>query len=301
MIAFKSAGTRCGDGRREKASRSPTIRPTRVVSLEICIRYRRTSSTRSGGMPSSFKIRSTSMERLRTPAMGLLISCATLAASCPSDAKRSLWNSFWFIAFNCSVLCWTFVSRLCVNSFSSLTVFINCSRMELKEWASSPISPSALISTGRSSCIALSALVPAISFSNRFVNGRTHKKEDKDADDNDRDRGCQYCVQSNKNCTDFGGTVYVPGPAYTCSNPISYGTPPNINYCCIGVLSFDYSYTTTRAVSNTSFICFKEDNNDMFSQCCYDSNCRNTPYSSYPTSINSFARRVLTKGSSIRI
>jgi hypothetical protein len=35
-------------------------------------------------------IRSSSMERLSTPEMGLLISCATLAASWPRDASRSM-------------------------------------------------------------------------------------------------------------------------------------------------------------------------------------------------------------------
>ena len=45
---FRSAGARCGFERREKASRSLTMRPTREVSLVTCARYLRNSSMRSG-------------------------------------------------------------------------------------------------------------------------------------------------------------------------------------------------------------------------------------------------------------
>ena len=47
---FRSAGARCGLERRENASRSETMRPTRAVSVEIRPRYLRNSASRPGGI-----------------------------------------------------------------------------------------------------------------------------------------------------------------------------------------------------------------------------------------------------------
>ena len=66
-------------------------------------------------MPSSFSMRCSSMERFNTPETGLLISCATLADSCPSEARRSLCNSFFCAALSCCVRSSTLVSRFWVN------------------------------------------------------------------------------------------------------------------------------------------------------------------------------------------
>ena len=66
-------------------------------------------------MPSSFNMRCSSMERFSTPETGLLISCATLAESCPSEARRSLCSSFFCAALSCWVRSSTLVSRFCVN------------------------------------------------------------------------------------------------------------------------------------------------------------------------------------------
>ena len=63
----------------------------------------RNSATRPCGMPSSFRIRCISIEKLRTPESGLLISCATLAASWPSEARRSAWSSVGCAWRSCSV------------------------------------------------------------------------------------------------------------------------------------------------------------------------------------------------------
>ena len=71
-ILLRSAGARCGLERREKASRSDTIRPTRVVSLVTWARYLRNSGMRSCGMPSSFNMRCSSMERFSTPGDGVV-------------------------------------------------------------------------------------------------------------------------------------------------------------------------------------------------------------------------------------
>ena len=60
-------------------------------------------------------MRCNSMERFSTPEMGLLISCATLAESWPSDARRSLCSSFFCAALSCWVRSSTLVSRFCVN------------------------------------------------------------------------------------------------------------------------------------------------------------------------------------------
>src|SRR5208337_2989537 len=79
---FRSAGARCGLERRENASKSETMRPTRAVSDEIRLRYLRNSASRPGGYAPLAIRRSSSMERLSTPETGLLISCATLAESC---------------------------------------------------------------------------------------------------------------------------------------------------------------------------------------------------------------------------
>src|SRR5665811_269643 len=62
-IRLRSAGARCGLPRRENARRSLTMRPTRAVSLVTWPRYLRNSGMRFCGMPSSFSMRWSSMER----------------------------------------------------------------------------------------------------------------------------------------------------------------------------------------------------------------------------------------------
>jgi hypothetical protein len=43
------------------------------------------------------------MDRFSTPEIGLLISCATLAANWPSEANRSVCRNFWCAARSSSV------------------------------------------------------------------------------------------------------------------------------------------------------------------------------------------------------
>src|SRR5208337_1193591 len=108
--------------------------------------------------------RSSSMERLSTPETGLLISCATLAESWPRVARRSAWMSLRWAVCSCWVRSSTLLSSVCCISFNSATANFKRSRMRLNE--STRLSISWLrwvVSKGRSSSMALTALVPSIS------------------------------------------------------------------------------------------------------------------------------------------
>ncbi len=57
------------------------MRPQRTVSVATWSSQPRKSATRPGGMPSAVTSRCISLPKFTTPARGLLISWATLAAS----------------------------------------------------------------------------------------------------------------------------------------------------------------------------------------------------------------------------
>ena len=75
----------------------------------------------------------------------MLISCATLAESWPSEARRSLCSSFFCAALSCWVRSSTLVSRFWVNWLISPSAVRRRSRMTSKERASS--SSSSLLPT----------------------------------------------------------------------------------------------------------------------------------------------------------
>ena len=192
-MRLRSAGARCGLERRENASRSETIRPTRAVSLVTCPRYLRNSSMRSGGTPSSFSMRCSSMERLRTPEMGLLISCATLAESWPSDASRSLCSSFFCAAWSCWVRSSTLVSSFCVNWLISPSAEPQALAHDI-EGARQLVDLLAAVDRcrcGLSSSMWLTALVPSISFSIGPAEEAAREVDDEQADQRDFDAGDQ--------------------------------------------------------------------------------------------------------------
>ena len=136
------------------------MRPARAVSFTIWPRYFLTSGTRAAGSPSSLMIRWTSIPRFRTPESGLLISCATLADSCPSDARRSVCRSFWWATFSSSVRSATLVSSVWVNWACSSSDSWSRTRIVLNDRASSPSSPWPISATGRSRCIFPTSRVP---------------------------------------------------------------------------------------------------------------------------------------------
>ena len=67
------------------------------------------------------------------------------------------------------------------------------------------------------------------------------------------------------------------------------GTEFDINY-------YNYIITHLGATSNKSFICTKENNSDIISQCCYSSSCINKDYAT-PAAVSYFSKRIQTRGS----
>ncbi|MGV8172060.1 MAG: hypothetical protein ACP5OA_05190, partial [Candidatus Woesearchaeota archaeon] len=102
-------------------------------------------------------------------------------------------------------------------------------------------------------------------------------------------------VTSAASCQAAGGQRYTRDPKIQC-----VGTSIDLDAtsaCCIGnLLTSDY-YASLDATTNSSFICFKEEENNIFSQCCYDKSCKNL--GNTPDYISLLKRRVLSKGASI--
>jgi hypothetical protein len=112
--------------------------------------------------------------------------------------------------------------------------------------------------------------------------------------------GCENksLITSVSACLDYDGKIYSPGPRYECtSGAVNIpGATSNIA-CCLGFLITLDVYANIDAVSNKSFLCFKEGEENLFTQCCYDRSCTNLDKKT--GLISRFERRVLSKGASI--
>jgi hypothetical protein len=82
-------------------------------------------------------------------------------------------------------------------------------------------------------------------------------------------------IKVDTDCTQFGGVLYTPATG-SCQ-----GTSLNIDTgkkCCINgadLSSSSKSYSALRSTAASSFICIKQEGNNIISDCCYDSACPN--------------------------
>jgi len=67
--------------------------------------------------------------------------------------------------------------------------------------------------------------------------------------------------------------------------------------CCFGTLSIPLQKHFFQSQSNTSFMCFKQGDINLLSQCCYDSSCKNIIYNPGEAGLDFFKNRVTTLGS----
>jgi hypothetical protein len=95
------------------------------------------------------------------------------------------------------------------------------------------------------------------------------------------------------------GQIYSPTPYKYCTVAL-IPLPGNQNtFCCLGSIVVNSSYYSQTALSNKSVMCFKEQGNNILSQCCYSSSCKNKDYVLNTELLSSYDRRVLSKGASI--
>jgi len=101
-------------------------------------------------------------------------------------------------------------------------------------------------------------------------------------------------------CMQHGGKLFSPN-AYTNCTVEPYTIPGTEMDCCLGSIVDNSKYVGQSTISNTSVLCFKEQGNNILSQCCYDSSCKNGGYFGDGSGglLSFYDRRVLTKGSSI--
>jgi hypothetical protein len=113
-------------------------------------------------------------------------------------------------------------------------------------------------------------------------------------------------ITTAQECRNFNGTVF-SGANYYCIGgaPIPLGL--NGESCCLGEVGFSFEASSFSSISNKSYKCFKENDNNILSQCCYDASCKNNLYgysdrTSVPDGgleVASYNKRVLTKGSAL--
>ena len=161
-------------------------------------------------MPSSLRMRCISIERFSTPETGLLISCATLAESCPSEASRSLCISFFCAALSWSVLsCDLRLSRLWVN------VLISSGRLpeplphDVEGAASSSSSSDARMFADRPVEVhgSLMAFVPSMS---RLIGRPTKRRVNQTMNDTSDARGSEG--DQHRRCTPDRRSAGPPAP-----------------------------------------------------------------------------------------
>jgi hypothetical protein len=112
---------------------------------------------------------------------------------------------------------------------------------------------------------------------------------------------CQS-ITTEDACTQFNGYVY--DNTDVLLDCLFYGQfditgSPGFS-CCMGPLTrvFNFDFSSAGSTSNDSFICYRDQNNNIFGNCCYGSECANLDYLN-PDRVDFSEKRVFSNGNSL--
>jgi len=113
-----------------------------------------------------------------------------------------------------------------------------------------------------------------------------------------KDAVCETPIPSISNsaeCKFQNGTSY-SGSDYSCSgSEVSMSVEQGM--CCFGTVSLNYiKLATYQSVQNSSFMCLKQNGQNLISECCYDQGCSNKNLSA-STKLISFENKLESVGS----